>query len=233
MRYVSLWLMAALWLSGCAVPVTAGTVTPAGFQSGPELSAALQAAGAQTSTTDKTPVSFFGAPGQVWKVGPAEVQVFSYPGTADREKVSRTIPSDAHSVNGQAVDWADKPNIWASGRLIVVYLGTDGGTILLLSGLMGDPLTQPAGAQGGPYPPSVAAAIAAVAQEDQVDPGVIEVVSYEAAQWPDTCLGLPKQGEACAQHVTSGWRIQLRVNGTALVIRSDDVGTILRREPGS
>jgi hypothetical protein len=225
--------MAALWLSGCGVPVTAGTVTPDGFQSGSELSAALQAAGAQTSTTDKTSVSFFGASGQVWQVGPAEVQVFSYPSTAEREKVSLTIPPDAHSVSGQAVDWADKPNIWATGRLIVVYVGTDGGTILLLSGLMGDPLTQPAGAQGGPYPPSVAAAIVAVAQEDQVDPGAIDVVSYEAAHWPDTCLGLPKPGEACAQHVTSGWRIQLRVNGQTVVMRSDDVGAILRREAGS
>ncbi len=194
MRHVSLWLIAALWLSGCAGPVTAGTAMPAGFNSGPELMAALQAAGAQISETKKMPVSYFGAPGQVWQVGPAEVEVFTYPGTADREKVSQTIPPDAHDVNGQAVDWADKPNIWASGRLMVVYIGTDGGTILLLSGLLGDPLTQPAGVQGAPYPPSVAAAIATVAQENQVDPGAIEVVSYEAAQWPDTCLGLPKPG---------------------------------------
>ncbi len=136
-------------------------------------------------------------------------------------------------MNGQAVDWADKPNIWASGRLMVVYLGTDGGTILLLSGILGDPLTQPAGEQGGPYPPAVVAAIAAVAREDQVDPGVIEVVAYAAAQWPDTCLGLPKPAEACAQHVTSGWRIQLRVSGQTVVIRSDDVGGVLRRESGS
>ncbi len=63
MRHVSLWLIAALWLSGCAGPVTAGTAMPAVFNSGPEVMAALQAAGAQTSKTEKMPVSFFRSPG--------------------------------------------------------------------------------------------------------------------------------------------------------------------------
>lgn len=233
MHRVAFWLWAAFCLASCVGPVTAGTATPAGFQSGADLIAALQSAGAQTSETEKMPVSTFGAPGRVWQVGQAEIQVFTFPGAAEREVVSQTIPPDAHSVNDQAVDWADKPNIWASGRLIVVYVGTDGGTILLLSGILGDPLTQPAGEQGGPYPPAVAAAIAAVAQENKVDPGVIEVALYEAAQWPDTCLGLPGPGEACAQHVTSGWRIQLRVNGQTVVMRSDDIGAVLRREISS
>lgn len=232
MRRVALSLWMAFGLASCAGGAASGTAVSAGFQSSDEFIAALQSAGAQTTETAKMALPIFGVPGQVWQVGQAEVQTFSFPSVAAREQISRAIAPDARSVNGQAVDWADRPNIWASGRLIVVYVGTDGGTILLLSGLLGDALTQPAGGQGGPYPPAVAAAIAIVAQENNVTPGAIEVVSFEAAQWPDACLGLPAPGEVCAQHVTPGWRIQLRVNGQLVVVRSDDVGANLRPKSG-
>ena len=229
---VAFWLWATLSLASCAGRVTSGTPTTVEFQSGDDLIAALQSAGVQTSETAKVALPFLGLPGRVWQVGQTEVQIFTFPSVAQREQVSRTIAPDASSVNGQAVDWANRPNIWASGRLMVVYVGTDGGTILLLSGILGDALTQPAGGPGGPYPPAVAAAIAAVAEEGNITPGAVEVVSYEVAQWPDACLGLPDPGEACAQHVTSGWRIELRVNGKTVVMRSDDVGTALRRQAG-
>lgn len=230
-RRVVLGLACVIGLASCAAPVNTATPTQAGFQTSADLMAALQAAGAQVAETAKTAVPFFGGAGQVWQVGAAEIQVFTYPTVADRQRVSQAISADAHLVNGQPVEWPAKPNIWASGRLIVVYVGTEGGTILMLSGLLGDPLTQPANEQAGPYPPAVAAAIAAAAQQEQVDPGAIEVLAFEPAQWPDACLGVSQPGVSCAQVITPGWRISLRVNGQTVEMRTDEVGTIVRRVP--
>ncbi len=228
---VVLGLVCVLWLASCAAPANTPTPTQAGFQTAADLMTALQGASAQVAETAKMPLASFGGTGQVWQVGAVELQVFTYPTVADRQRVSQAIPADAHVVNGQPVEWPAKPNIWASGRLIVVYMGTDGGTILMLSGLLGDPLTQPANEQAGPYPPAVAAAIAAAAQQEQVDPGAIEVLAFEPAQWPDACLGVSPPGVSCAQVITPGWRISLRVNGRTVEMRTDEMGTIVRGVP--
>jgi hypothetical protein len=125
--------------------------------------------------------------------------------------------------------WPDRPHIWAAGRLIVVYVGTDGGTVLLLEGILGDPITEEGEAGEAPYPPAVTAAIRSLSQELGIDPGVVEVLGYEGVDWPDTCLGLPRPEEACGQVITSGWRIRLRAGGAEYELRTDALGTAVRR----
>jgi hypothetical protein len=41
----------------------------------------------------------------------------------------------------------------------------------------------------------------------------IDVVSVEAVQWANTCLGCPEPGEVCGESVSSGFRIILRAAG--------------------
>ncbi len=82
--------------------------------------------------------------------------------------------------------------------------------LLLLNGLLGDPLTaQPEGPEE-PYPPAVAAAMVAWAESQDVDPADVEVVGYAAAEWLDGCLGLPAAGESCAPGTVRGWVVELR-----------------------
>ncbi|MBN1483253.1 MAG: hypothetical protein JXA37_00900 [Chloroflexia bacterium] len=58
----------------------------------------------------------------------------------------------------------------------------------------------------------------------------IELVSYEHTEWPDSCLGLAKPDEQCLQVITPGWRIVLSVDGEQHVFRTDEDGTVIRRE---
>lgn len=44
---------------------------------------------------------------------------------------------------------------------------------------------------------------------EQVPAQTIDVELVEATEWPDSCLGLPKQGEGCARAITPGYRIEL------------------------
>lgn len=53
----------------------------------------------------------------------------------------------------------------------------------------------------------------------------VRVHSVEAAQWPDGCLGLPEDGEACAEVVTPGYLIRLHDGFTW---RADEHGNVRR-----
>ena len=123
------------------------------------------------------------------------------------------------------------PNLWARGRIIVIYDGLHGPTIAVLSGLLGDSVTLAAPAPDEPYPPAVAAAIGWLADSQSIDPGQVAVESFEASEWPDACLGLPAADEACAAVITPGWRVSLRVGDRTVAVRTDALGSHIRREP--
>ena len=110
----------------------------------------------------------------------------------------------------------------AGCRVAVDEQPLEPGTVEVLDGLPIDP--------EAPYPPAIAAAIGSLAEELGVAPQAIEVVSYEAVEWPDGCLGLPDAGEACTEAITPGWRITLRLAGRTFRFRADALGTELRQE---
>jgi hypothetical protein len=164
----------------------------------------------------------------MFQVDQSLVHMYEYPDLKSRLEVSQTISQDGMIIEWTPVTWPDRPNIWATGRLIVVYPGTDGGLILLLCGLLGDPITRPVPPADEPYPPAVSAAIQSLSESLDMNPGRIEVLSYEPVDWPDSCLGLPETGEACAEVVTSGWKITLMVSGQSYEVRADQYGDQLR-----
>jgi hypothetical protein len=131
-------------------------------------------------------------------------------------------------------DWKDTTDelssarIWPHDRLIVVYFGRDGGTILLLGGLLGDPLQEPGLAEDEPFPPAVPAAIHALAEAKGEDPSLIKVLSYTFVEWSDGCLEYPHPEEFCAQMLTPGWRILLRLGDQEIEIHSDEMGGEIR-----
>jgi hypothetical protein len=102
---------------------------------------------------------------------------------------------------------------------------------MLLNGLLGDPLTQPSSFVDEPFPPAVAAAVGFIADQLGVNPGDVEVDDFSAETWPDTCLGLPDEGEICAQVETPGWRIMLGIHNKEYEVHSDQIGENLRVKP--
>jgi hypothetical protein len=58
----------------------------------------------------------------------------------------------------------------------------------------------------------------------------IEVVEAEQREWPDACLGLAGEGEACAEVITPGWEITLRATGEEYVFRTDETADVIRLE---
>jgi hypothetical protein len=216
-------ILAAILVASC------GRSGPPRIVSADDLVEAIQDTGAETIDLGEASDEGFGVTGKRIGVDSAETEVFEYESEDAREVVSSTIAPEATTVGGVPMAWVDRPHIWAAGRLIVVYVGTDGGTVLLLEGILGDPITEEEEAGEAPYPPAVTAAIRALSQELAIDPGAVEVLGYEAADWPDSCLGLPGPEEACSEVITPGWQIRLRAGGTEYEVRTDALGTAVRR----
>lgn len=95
--------------------------------------------------------------------------------------------------------------------------------------------TQPGGATpatgGTPTGPNpVAEAREALLEETGGDPEDVDVLSIAPMTWPDACLGLAEQGEACAQVLTAGFRVVLVLGDSRYVYRTDETGTNIRLE---
>ena len=83
---------------------------------------------------------------------------------------------------------------------------------------------------GDELPEAAEAARRQLATTLGIDISQIQVVSTEPMEWPDACLGLPGQGETCAQVVTPGFEVTMEVNGQEYVFRTDDLGNVIRSE---
>lgn len=58
----------------------------------------------------------------------------------------------------------------------------------------------------------------------------IVIASADPMEWPDACLGLPAEGEMCAQVVTPGFRVIAQVFGREYVYRTNSDGSVVRLE---
>jgi hypothetical protein len=189
----------------------------------------LRKAGANVEETALLAPSVFEAQaGRVLQVSGGLVYVYEY-GTADRaQAMAARIRTEGLGLSGNAPPWQGRVSCWQPGRLLVIYPGTDGGLLLLLTGLLGDPLTALPEGPEEPYPPAVAAAIAVWAQARAIDPASVEVASYAAAEWLNGCLGLPGPGESCAPGAVSGWIVELKSGDQLGSAHTDELGLQVR-----
>ena len=61
-----------------------------------------------------------------------------------------------------------------------------------------------------------------------ISTGDIHVVSVEAVQWPDSCLGLAQSREVCAEVIVPGYQIILQVGNNTYEIHTDQTGENIR-----
>jgi len=128
----------ALFMAACAGPLT----DPAVLMDYDALAEGLREAGAQVEPAGEIEQAFFSVGGMLIRVSGQDVQVFEYTDVASRQADSDQISADGSSIGTTMVTWVDQPNFWAQGLLIVLYVGKDPGTMDLLNGVLGQPLTK-------------------------------------------------------------------------------------------
>lgn len=210
-------LLVLAMLNSCSSP-TVPTARP--IDSVDELRQALIAAGVEVVVLESQESVLPGVEVQNWEVSAEPIYVFSSAEPVDGERIQEALVQMG-VIAGQA---EQEFQIWEHTPFLVVYPGSEGGVVLLLSGLLGDPNTRQLSGPDEPYPPAVSAAQHKLAEELGLAPTAVEVVDYEDVLWPDSCLGVEREGQVCAQVETPGWRIRLKANGEMHVVHSDAIG---------
>ena len=77
---------------------------------------------------------------------------------------------------------------------------------------------------------AVEAAKIVLAKDLMVDISQISIFSLEKIIWPDSCLGIPGQGEICIPESTPGFRIIMTVGENHYTYHTDLTGENMRRE---
>jgi hypothetical protein len=75
--------------------------------------------------------------------------------------------------------------------------------------------------------PAQLAAIEALSKNLGIPPEQIKVVSTEAEEWPDSCLGVSVEGIMCSQVVTPGFRVVLESNGKEVEYHTNQDGSVV------
>jgi hypothetical protein len=73
--------------------------------------------------------------------------------------------------------------------------------------------------------PAQRAALTALSENLGLPTDEITVVSTEAVEWPDSCLGIKGSELSCAQVITPGFRVTLEANGKQVEYRTNQDGT--------
>jgi hypothetical protein len=76
-------------------------------------------------------------------------------------------------------------------------------------------------------PPAQRAAVQALADALGIDAGQVKLVSIEAVDWPNGCLGVQRIGVMCTQQIVPGFRIILETNGQQYEYHTNSSGSEL------
>jgi hypothetical protein len=82
---------------------------------------------------------------------------------------------------------------------------------------------------GSTVPEAVRAAIRALSEARGIPADQITVVSVEAVEWSDSCLGLGRADEACLMVITPGYRVVLSAGGTRYEFHTNASGSAVRQ----
>jgi hypothetical protein len=110
-----------------------------------------------------------------------------------------------------------------AGILVLLALGAcSPGTV---------PVTGGEGTLASPPPQAVLAAVNQLSQTAGVSVDEIEILDFQNVEWPDACLGVPQEGQACALVITPGFRVVLEANGEQVELHTNQDGTVIVQVP--
>ena len=175
---------------------------------------ALRTAGASLENAKSDPIivglpdpQFFLLDGELVQIGPSALE-----------------PSELQELGATNLN----TRIWHGPGWYLAYAGRDGGVILFLSGLLGEPFQETPLALAEPFPPAVPRAMRKLADALNSSPSELTVLDFESMTWPDACLGIESTLDDCTPGAVTGWTVSLMLNDVRYEVHSDDAGEIVR-----
>ena len=97
----------------------------------------LRAQGLTVVPTGQISQPFFPMPGQTLQVNGQDVQVFEFKDSSVTKSHAKEISPDGKSIQNTAIQWISPPHFFSTGKIIVLYLGTDPTLLRELEMVMG------------------------------------------------------------------------------------------------
>ena len=97
----------------------------------------LSAEGAVIEQGDEITQPFFSAKGETATINGDDIQVYEYLSEKTVDEEAATVSSSGSSIGANMVGWIKPPHFYKSGKIIVIYLGSNADTINLLEELLG------------------------------------------------------------------------------------------------
>ena len=97
----------------------------------------LRAQGLKVEPTGPISQPFFPIPGHTLKVNDQKVQVFEFEDSSTTESQAKGISPDGMSIGQTIIQWTHPPHFFSTGKIIVVYLGTDASLLVQLEMAIG------------------------------------------------------------------------------------------------
>lgn len=97
----------------------------------------LRASGLTVKRGGNLSQPFFSVKGRLLSVGREQIQVFQYAKTKTAEREAKHVDPTGPSIGASMPMWIGPPHLYQSGRLIVVYVGSDQSIIKELENLLG------------------------------------------------------------------------------------------------
>ena len=85
----------------------------------------LRAQGLTVEPTGPISQPFFPMPGQALKVNEEKIQVFEFADSSAARSQSETISPDGLSIDQTIIQWINPPHFFSTGKIIVLYVGSD------------------------------------------------------------------------------------------------------------
>ena len=114
----------------------------------------------------------------------------------------------------------------ASGQRFEYHTDQSGGTLRVIGDIVLEPIKPGLDLDKSK---AILAAMQALNQTTGIPISEIQVTSIEAAQWPDSCLGLARSDEMCSEVITPGWKIILDTADNIYIFHTDQSGENIRQ----
>ena len=141
MKYKSLCaliIVLGLSLFGCGgSPVTSTPTESFAVKDRASLIISFQASNATAEIVESVFQDFFSPEGSLVRVNGVDIQVFEYETPEAMEQEAAQVSPDGGSVGTSMMMWMDAPHFYKTGRIIVLYVGSDENTLDLLQMVIG------------------------------------------------------------------------------------------------
>lgn len=81
-----------------------------------------------------------------------------------------------------------------------------------------------------PVPEAVSKARLKAAKDFGIEEGLAIVMMAYEKEWPDACIGIHEEGKMCAQVITQGYEVTVKVGNTTVVYHTNSDGSLILRK---